>query len=428
MLVKLFHIVLIISCILSLNDAEVIALKKRSPKHAITRARSPQTAYTLGGGIDSLGLYYATISLGSPAQQFDVQVDSGSSDLLIFGSTCSNCGRGTFYNPTASSSFSTVPCSQSSQEYICEACGTFQNVNSCGFFDSYGDGSNVNGSVVLDTFGVGGITGVTQVYFGVITSASNDFEPPPVDGIWGISYPDLAFSTPVIDYLVSEKKTTNTFSMCLQEGNAVMSIGMDYSMDSRFQWTPIVKMEYYNVEIAAFAVNGVSIGLTQNQLNNPFTIVDSGTTYLILEQSTFDGFSSSLQSICGKTSCGSVTNLLSGRCETLTASERASYPPIQITLSGITNPLTIGYQQYLIDDGGGAYCLGIANGGVGGGTILGDVFMQNFHVVFDRTNNKIGFADNTTCPTAGTYSSASKNWSSLWMISLSIAFIIFQFV
>jgi hypothetical protein len=36
----------------------------------------------------------------------------------------------------------------------------------------------------------------------------------------------------------------------------------------------------------------------------------------------------------------------------------------------------------------------------GGGTIMGDVFMQAFAVVFDRTNMKVGFGSLDNCPSS----------------------------
>jgi hypothetical protein len=40
----------------------------------------------------------------------------------------------------------------------------------------------------------------------------------------------------------------------------------------------------------------------------------------------------------------------------------------------------------------------LLQGDSGGGTIMGDVFMQNFAVVFDRTNMKVGFGELNNCP------------------------------
>jgi len=347
----------------------------------------------------------------------------------LFGKGCASCGSAsskTFFDYGASSTFQVAQCTASG--YNCGSCAAFDGVNSCSFNDGYGDGSDVSGSFATDVFGVPGLSGVANVAFGVITVASTNFEPAPVDGIWGISYPDLAVTTPSIDTLIEAKSFTNAFSMCLQEQNAVMSIGIDYSKNPGFQWTPIVKQEYYNVQITDLRVNGVTLGLTTSQLNNPFTIVDSGTTLVVLEQASYLAFATAVENACTTPTCGNFRSLLNGNCVSLTGSEIAAYPTVEFYFQSINNPFTITYEDYILPNGGNSYCLGVVEGSSGDGTILGDVFMQNFHVVFDRVNSQIGFGDNSTCPTPSSSDpgSASSNWSSLWMM-IMVA-ILLQFV
>jgi len=40
----------------------------------------------------------------------------------------------------------------------------------------------------------------------------------------------------------------------------------------------------------------------------------------------------------------------------------------------------------------------MVDSGTNGLTLLGDIFMQHWHVVFDRMNHRIGFGDLNTCP------------------------------
>ena len=92
-----------------------------------------------------------------------VQVDTGSSDLLVYGSTCSNCPLGGAFNSAASTTSQVVSCS--AKGYICRMCRDFGTVNACGFDDRYGDGSEVTGAVLTDRFGVGDIKNI-QASFG----------------------------------------------------------------------------------------------------------------------------------------------------------------------------------------------------------------------------------------------------------------------
>jgi len=52
--------------------------------------------------------------------------------------------------------------------------------------------------------------------------------------------------------------------------------------------------------------------------------------------------------------------------------------------------------QYLYDLDGGYYCLGFGNGT--DVVVLGDVFMQGLHVVFDQAHGKVGFGPLSSCP------------------------------
>jgi len=386
-----------------------INVDKKLPKVNAKNKRG--TAYPLEGGFN-IAEFYCNITLGTPAQTLYVQVDTGSSDLLVFGNDCSSCtfANGDYpYDPATSSTSKSVGCQTNG--YYCETC----NNQMCGFLDTYGDNSQASGSVYVDVFGVGAYSGVA-VSFGVIDDVSGNFENPPVDGIWGISYPDLAFTTPAIDYLITQENLANTFSMCTSVSKPVMSIGIDYSANPNFQWTDIVAEEYYNVQITDMLVGGKSLNLSSAYYNSPMAIVDSGTTLILLEDSTFNVLMNIFTNMCpGLTGyCGEGDqSIFNGYCYGLNQNDINAYPDVAIAFNGITTPFTLTPSQYLFPSQNGnqvLYCGGFGSSG-SEGTILGDVFMQGYHVAFDRTHSKVGFAPLATCPTAGTTSSSGKTSS-----------------
>lgn len=70
------------------------------------------------------------ITIGTPAQKFVVDFDTGSSDLWVAGSSCSQCGSHATYNPSKSST----------------------SQNKAGSFEiGYVDGSTASGKEYLDT-------------------------------------------------------------------------------------------------------------------------------------------------------------------------------------------------------------------------------------------------------------------------------------
>lgn len=87
-------------------------------------------------GVDAS--YAATVSIGTPAQDFLVIMDTGSSDLWVAGSECGSatCLATTTFNDAKSSTFQT---------------------NGDAFSITYGSGT-ASGVIALDTVSMGGFT------------------------------------------------------------------------------------------------------------------------------------------------------------------------------------------------------------------------------------------------------------------------------
>jgi len=398
---------LLVFCLLALNIdnivGNVIPLTRIPKTHNIhSSKRTAGETISVPGGISTTGEFYAQIGLGTPAQLLFVQVDTGSSDLLVYGSTCATCPGSVSY--TVASSSTVVPVSCHSSGYYCPTCVAFDGVNTCQYQDIYGSGS-ANGTILTDKFSVGHFSNI-QVGFGYISFASPNFENNPVDGIWGLSYNDLSFtSMPVFDNLVSQTGILNTFSMCLIDGAGTLTMGVDYSTNANFSWTPIIRQEWYNVNVTGMKVGGTALALNSAAFNNPVSIVDSGTTLLLVPTTVYNSIKSALQARCpGLVGiCGVATgqSIFDGYCYTMTATQLNTYPNVSVVLNGITSPLNVTPQHYMrgiVSGGRTYYCYGIGLGG-SFGTILGDVFMGGYHVAFDRIHNKIGFAPTSTCPT-----------------------------
>jgi len=397
---------LLVFCLLALNVdnivGNVIPLVRIPKVHNIHLSkRTAGETISIPGGVSTTGEFYAQVGVGTPAQSLYVQVDTGSSDLLVYGSTCTSCLGTASYTVASSSTVAPVPCHTSG--YYCPTCSTFDGVSACLYQDIYGSGA-ANGTILTDKFSVGHFSNI-QVGFGYISYASANFENNPVDGIWGLSYPDLAFSSvPVFDNLVSQAGISNAFSMCLIDGAGTMTMGVDYSTNGNFSWTPIIKQEWYNVNITGMKVGGTALAGNSATYNNGTSIVDSGTTLLLVPSIVYNNIKSALQARCpglvGICGVAAGQTIFDGYCYTMTSAQLNTYPNVSVVLNGITAPLNITPQHYMrgiVSGGYTYYCYGIGLGG-SFGTILGDVFMGGFHVAFDRIHSKIGFAPTSTCP------------------------------
>ena len=113
-----------------------------------------------------------TISIGSPAQKFLIDFDTGSSDLWIPSSSCTSSVCKSKHRYTASKSNSASKQSGS-------------------FSIQYGDGSTVSGPVYSDTVSVAGVS-VSSQKFSPVTTLSSSFSNDPIDGILGLAYPTIS--------------------------------------------------------------------------------------------------------------------------------------------------------------------------------------------------------------------------------------------
>jgi len=319
----------------------------------------------------------------------------------VYGENCSGCPQNAdSYHPGSSST--NIPCSGTN--FQCSSC----NNNACGFYDQYGDGSHVGGYIVNDTFAFAGSDLKAIASFGSIEDASPNFEPTSVDGIFGLSWPTTSSwggVSPMFDYM-SQNNLYMGFSMCLKNSSHGSSIqlGVDASSLHSVAWTPLFSDVYYAFDAEDILVNGKSLGVPARKINGEYgALVDSGTTLIILTDDVFSVFQSSVESLCSQYNLPGVCNaapgqsLFDGYCYPMSKSDIANFPKFAVKAKGISTPLEIGPETYMVSNQG-TECLGIAPGGGLGVTILGDTFMRNFAVLFDIEKKQVGFMPQKSSP------------------------------
>uniref|UniRef100_A0A6B2L7J0 Peptidase A1 domain-containing protein n=1 Tax=Arcella intermedia TaxID=1963864 RepID=A0A6B2L7J0_9EUKA len=336
---------------------------------------------------------------------------------MIFAQGCRGCGVDSshYYNPNNSRTARYVSCATT--KYMCDNSATCKNgLQPCIWHDEFGDGSSLGGYVLEDVISLSAYNNGTFTVqsskpfpIGTVVRINSppgiDFEGEGIYGIWGLAYRDVSGwdEAPVLDQLIQDLGYYDSFDLCLFEDGGLFSIGNDYTTHNKFVWTPIVEKQWYTVALNDWSVDGRSLGLAPETLNQNGVIIDSGTTLIIVNQFIFDQFRYTLEEMCErvylKGVCGSLRNssLFDGKCYHMTQQDLFQFPALTFHFQD-TEGISILGQQYLWQGSGveGVYCLGIQPH-EGLPMILGDVFMRNFHLVFDRTINKIGFGPLNTC-------------------------------
>jgi hypothetical protein len=166
----------------------------------------------------------------------------------------------------------------------------------------------------------------------------------------------------------------------------------------------VTQKRWWNIHVLDIKVGGKSINVpeyfywTTNDVIGGF--VDSGTSVFLVAPVVY----SEIQRVFQENYSGlpGVAHVLfSGGC--VPAAEMGDkvklFPNVTVSLpdenTGAAFSLGMPPESYLLF-ANDAYCLGIV-GNPGTGIILGDVFMENYYIVFDKQKNRLGFAPLTKC-------------------------------
>jgi len=314
-------------------------------------------------------VYVATIQLGTPMQNFQVILDTGSSNLWVPDKTCgvSACNGKNKYDSSKSSTY--------------VANGQHWQIR-------YGTGS-ASGVLGQDMLCLGDskICYNTQV-FGQANIIAPFFAQQPIDGILGLGWPAIS-----VDHVVPPMQNLlptldmPLFTVWLSRVGAVDNVkngglytygGMDAAHCSpTVNYVPLTAETYWQ-----FMLSGVSVGSYSH--NQQWQVIsDTGTSLMGLPtQTTRD-----------------VANAVGGKYDgsqglyTLPCS--TNVPPMVLTIGGMQ--YTIPKNQWIepLDSSGTTCYLTIfdfGSAGFGPAWILGDTFIRSYCNIYHIGGKKIGFA------------------------------------
>ncbi|CAM6104877.1 unnamed protein product [Calypogeia fissa] len=369
--------------------------------------------------------YVMSISLGTPPQNFVAVADTGSDLTWLQCKPCQNCFNqpGPVFDPSQSSTYRKLNCSST-------GCSTFLNqygamyVTSCAmngpmceYSYLYDDMSNTTGDFSSETLNLKTTSGkhitVPEFWFGCSHSS---FSPSALfdstDGVVGLGQGLISFPAQLGS--VFEDK----FSYCLVNTSiaAVQSSPLSFGHYAvphvKLQYTPMICNEdypyYYYVDLEGISVGGVALDYNSSALaldsaGNGGTILDSGTTFTYLDPLAFDPLLAAIKAKFPSkypiVNLGSPASYLE-LCYNVTGQPNYGndLPAISLKLANHTRwDLAAANAWILLPDtpqvGTFTICLSIMRGSGGGVfSIIGNTQQQDFYVLYDRVDKKIGFA------------------------------------
>merc|ERR1712054_495379 len=308
--------------------------------------------------------YFGEISIGTPAQEFKVIFDTGSSNLWVPSKKTPIW----HWNPLHA-------------KYDSSKSSTYVK-NGSTFAIQYGSGS-LEGFVSEDTVKIGNVTVAKQLFAEATNEPGLAFKIGKMDGIMGMAWQRIAVNgikPPWYD-VVASSGMENLFAFYLGKGNGDNSElvlgGTDPAhYTGEISYVPLSEEAYWMFTMDEFKMGSLST-------KNVTVIADTGTSLLAGPKD----FISSVQAAIGGTAVGTTGEYM------VDCSKISTLPSVTITLAG--KDYVLEGKDYVLNVQGECLsgCMGIdLPAGNPVKFILGDVFLRKYFSIYDKANNRMGFA------------------------------------
>ncbi|KAH7104125.1 acid protease [Auriculariales sp. MPI-PUGE-AT-0066] len=367
----------------TVNDAVRAAAGMRNKYQHLSKSHSNSTASErravenvpiVDMGPDTV--YFSEISIGTPAQKFNVILDTGSSDLWVLSPNCqsSGCVGASSFDSSQSTSFNNI--------------GDRLEI-------SYGSG-DVAGTTVSDTVSIGGLTAQKQT-FGLITVLQAQLIGGDIAGLMGLAFQSIAqtqappvwknldnaglLDKPMMGFALERHNGDRFTSQTQTNDGGVFTLGgvdtSQYTGDIEF--LSVTAQNFWTLPMKALTINGQSMSVSGTS-----AAIDTGTTLI---GGPSDIVQEIYNQIGGRPGTGELNGLWVYPC---------SVGDVKVTLNfgGSTwsmSPKDFLFQQYTTSQCIGAF-IDLDLGDSGPQWIVGDTFLKNVYSVYRWSPAAVGFA------------------------------------
>ncbi|KAG0093677.1 hypothetical protein BGZ92_003579 [Podila epicladia] len=384
-------------------------------EHELQKRAYVGVAPVRGDALDTQ--WVAAMLIGSPAQEFSVVFDTGSSDLWVSSISClsSTCMGLRRFNPQRSSSFR-----QDNRQWAV----------------TYADNSRVSGVLGVDDVTVAGIEVKSQI-FGLANVNIGSTAAPGVDGILGLGFDSNSdigdvktlVSNMIAQNQIDEAKVSVWLNKAadqdrdLSNGGQFIFGGVDNSLfRGEITYLPVTSSKDWQITVDQIFIGRKELSVSSSASN---AIVDTGSSFILFPDYLATAFHRAIPKAQFDSKLGWLI---------------PSVGDLTFVLGGVRFSVPISDIVILKSEYNG-YCMSavdswseLAGHGGQSGILLGDLFIKNQYVVYDYQKRQIGFAEKVQLPAGGIglnakgagagYKDALKSnqWSIALMTVLASAF------
>jgi saccharopepsin len=311
--------------------------------------------------------YYGDVTIGTPPQTFSVVFDTGSSNLWVPSTHCSDiaCLLHRKYDSTQSSTFQT---------------------NGTDFSIRYGSGA-LEGFISNDVLNVGGIDIAGQDFAESTKEPGIAFVFGKFDGIFGLGYDRISVNhvTPPFYHLVNRKLIDKpVFSFWLNkaanggEGGEMVLGGVNTEhFTGKISYAPVIRKGYWEV-----ALEKATLGGTDLNVGTMGAAIDTGSSLMVVPTATADAINQAIGAQKG----------WNGQY-TVECSKVPSLADFSVWFGG--KEYVLKPSEYILEAQG--TCISGFMGmdipaPAGPLWIVGDVFLRVYYTVYDLGKDRVGFA------------------------------------
>ncbi|KAF4960322.1 hypothetical protein FGADI_969 [Fusarium gaditjirri] len=328
--------------------------------------------------IENNAEWLTPVQIGNPPRTFQMDLDTGSSDLWVYGSKAATAGG-------------------SSNRYNASKSKTYEEMAGAKWTIEYGDGSGASGHVVKDTVSIGGLSVEAQAVQVADEVHESFAQQQDLDGLLGLGFSSINTVTP--------KKQKTFFDNAKTEyGTGVFTADLQHDAPGIYTFGVINKTAYEgditytavdsSTGMWTFTSTGYAVG-KGNVTKTPITaIADTGTSLMFLPEAINKAYYSQIDGAKVDATAGGYVFPCDTKIPDFTfyvGETGITIPGAYMNFAPLEGPVPAekeGKREI-------GTCYGGLQSSAGDINIFGDIALKAAFVVFDAEKTRIGFAKKT---------------------------------